>query len=92
MGLSQGLLAALVADAAPIERRGTAFGLFNLASGFVLLLASVIAGGVWDRIGAAATFYVGAGFAGLAVLGLLLQMFTGRAWQQSRRVEDEGEF
>lgn len=74
MGLSQGLLAALVADAAPMERRGTAFGLFNLISGVVLLLASVIAGGIWDRVGAAATFYAGAGFAALALLGLLLQI------------------
>jgi MFS family permease len=74
MGLSQGLLAALVADAAPMERRGTAFGLFNLISGIVLLLASVIAGGIWDRLGAAATFYAGAGFAGFALLGLLLQI------------------
>jgi len=74
MGLSQGLLTALVADAAPIERRGTAFGLFNLASGFVLLFASVIAGELWDRIGAPATFYMGACFAGLALLGLLSQI------------------
>ena len=90
MGLSQGLLAALVADAAPAERRGTAFGLFNLASGLALLLASVIAGGIWDRIGPRATFYVGACFAGIALLGLLWQMFAGPARQQSGRVEDEG--
>ena len=72
MGLSQGLLAALVADAAPLERRGTAFGLFNLVSGIALLAASVLAGELWDRIGAPATFYVGASFAGLSLLGLLL--------------------
>jgi MFS family permease len=74
MGLSQGLLAALVADAAPSERRGTAFGLFNLVSGGVLLVASVVAGGLWDRIGAPATFYAGAGFAAVALLGLIFQM------------------
>lgn len=73
MGLSQGLLAALVADAAPGDRRGTAFGLFNLVSGVVLLAASVIAGALWDRIGAPATFYAGASFAALAFLGLVAQ-------------------
>jgi len=74
LGLSQGLLAALVADVAPAQRRGTAFGLFNLVSGIVLLAASVLAGQLWDRVGAPATFYAGAGFAGLALLGLLLQI------------------
>ncbi len=76
MGLSQGLLAALVADAAPAERRGSAFGLFNLIGGIALLVASVVAGALWDRIGSAATFYAGAIFAGLGSLGLLLQIKT----------------
>jgi MFS family permease len=76
LGLSQGLLAALVADASPPERRGTAFGLFNLVSGVVLLAASVAAGQIWDRAGAPATFYAGAGFAALAWLGLVLQTRT----------------
>ena len=67
LGLSQGLLAALVASAAPAERRGTAFGLFNLVSGIALLVSSVVAC-------ASATFYAGAGFAGLALLGLLHQI------------------
>jgi MFS family permease len=70
MGLSQGLLAALVADAAPADRRGTAFGFFNLASGAVLLMASVLAGELWDHFGSAATFYAGALFAALALAGL----------------------
>ena len=74
MGLSQGLLAALVADAAPVERRGSAFGLFNLVSGVLMLVASVVAGALWDRIGPAATFYAGASFALLGVAGLLLQI------------------
>lgn len=73
MGLSQGLLTALVADAAPADGRGTAFGLFNLVSGVVLLAASVIAGALWDRVGAPATFYAGASFAALAFLGLVAQ-------------------
>ncbi len=46
MGLTQGLLAALVADTAPDNLRGTAFGVFNLVSGIAMLLASVIAGGL----------------------------------------------
>lgn len=74
MGVTQGMLSAMVADAAPAERRGTAFGLFNAVSGGVLLAASVIAGELWDRIGAPATFYAGAGFAGLALLGLVVQL------------------
>ncbi|MEK7322648.1 MAG: MFS transporter [Pseudomonadota bacterium] len=71
MGLTQGLLAKLVADTAPAELRGTAFGIFNLISGGALLLASVIAGVLWSVIGAPATFLAGAAFAALAALGLL---------------------
>jgi MFS family permease len=72
LGLSQGLLVALIADTAPRERRGTAFGLFNIVSGIVLLMASVLAGALWDRIGPSVAFYAGAGFAGVTVMGLLL--------------------
>ncbi len=71
MGLTQGLLAKLVADTAPADLRGTAFGIFNLISGGALLLASVIAGVLWSVIGAPATFVAGAVFAVLATLGLL---------------------
>jgi len=71
MGLTQGLFAKLVADNAPLELRGTAFGIFNLVSGSALLLASVIAGALWAAFGAPATFLAGAAFAVLAVLGLL---------------------
>jgi MFS family permease len=71
MGLTQGLLSKLVADAAPAELRGTAFGIFNLVSGGALLLASVIAGVLWSAFGASATFLAGAAFAALATLGLL---------------------
>jgi MFS family permease len=67
MALTQGLLAKLVAENAPEALCGSAFGLFNLATGLALLIASVIAGVVWDRFGPAATFLGGAGFA--AVLG-----------------------
>jgi MFS family permease len=71
MGLTQGLLATLVADAAPAELRGTAYGMFNLMTGLALLAASVIAGGLWDMIGPAGTFLAGAAFTTLAVIGLL---------------------
>jgi MFS family permease len=72
MALTQGLLSVLVADAAPAELRGTAFGLFNLFSGGALLLASVIAGSLWTALGPPATFLAGAAFAGLATIGLFL--------------------
>jgi len=70
MGLTQGLLSKLVADTAPEDLLGTAFGVFNLASGVALLLASVIAGALWSGIGAQATFLAGAAFAAVAALGL----------------------
>jgi MFS family permease len=70
LGLSQGLLSKLVADTAPADLMGTAFGIFNLMSGLALLLASVVAGIVWDTHGPAATFYVGAAFAAVAMVGI----------------------
>ena len=72
MGMTQGLLAAMVADAAPEDLRGTAFGFFNLASGVAMLAASVVAGLLWQAWGAGATFVVGAGFAGMTLLALAL--------------------
>jgi MFS family permease len=60
MGFTQGLLAALVADAVPAARRGTAFGVFNFVTGFALLAASVLAGTLWDRGGPMLTFLAGA--------------------------------
>jgi len=70
MGLSQGLFAALVADTAPVSMRGTAFGVFNLASGVAMLAASALAGFLWTLYGAQATFLSGAVFAALALVGL----------------------
>ena len=72
MALTQGLLSKLVADTAPADLRGTAFGIFNLVSGGALLLASVIAGSLWSMFGASATFIAGASFAAFAAMGLLL--------------------
>ncbi|HPF74901.1 MAG TPA: MFS transporter, partial [Xanthomonadaceae bacterium] len=71
MGMTQGLLATLVADTAPADLRGTAFGVFNLVSGIALLLASAMAGLLWDQFGAAATFHAGAAFSVIALIGLL---------------------
>jgi len=71
MGFTQGLLATLIADAAPAELRGTAFGVFNLITGVALLVASVVAGFLWDQIGPQATFLAGAAFALVTLAGLL---------------------
>ena len=72
MGLSQGLLSALVADAAPADLRGTAFGVFNLTTGLAMLAASALAGLLWTLSGPAATFLAGGGFALAALAGVLL--------------------
>ena len=73
LGVTQGLLATMVADTSPDDLRGTAFGVFNLVSGVAMLVASVLAGLLWDGLGPAATFLAGAGFAGLAGVVLLLR-------------------
>jgi MFS family permease len=80
MGVTQGLLAAMVAATAPADLRGTAFGAFNLVSGVAMLAASVIAGLLWDRLGSAFTFYAGAAFAGLTLAALPL---FGRAYRST---------
>jgi len=80
MGLTQGLLAALVADAAPPELHGTAFGLFYLVSGGLALVASLGAGILWQLYGAAMPFWVGAGFTALG-----LAMLAGQATRRSRQ-------
>ena len=73
MGLTQGLLAVMVADTAPADLRGTAYGFFNLVSGGALLIASLLAGVMWDGYGAPATFLTGAGFSLIALILLLSQ-------------------
>jgi MFS family permease len=74
MGMTQGLLAAMVADTAESDLRGTAFGFFNLVSGLAMLVASVVAGLLWDRLGASFTFYAGAAFSVIALLALIRRM------------------
>jgi MFS family permease len=82
MGFTQGLLAALVADCASAEQRGTAFGVFNLVTGLALLAASVLAGVLWDRGGPTLTFVAGAGLTtatGVVALALYsLKKIDGR--------------
>ncbi len=70
MGITQGLLATMVADIAPADLRGTAFGFFNLFSGLTMLIASVLAGWLWDRLGSSFTFWTGAFFCLLALAGI----------------------
>jgi len=72
MGMTQGLMATMIADTAPEDLRGTAYGFFNLVSGVAMLAASAIAGALWDQLGAAFTFYAGAVFCALTVFGLTL--------------------
>lgn len=86
MGLTQGLLAAMVADATPPKIRGTAFGIFNLATGLALLGGNLIAGLLWDHYGPFATFFVGAGITAVALAGLVALQGSGL----SVRNKDEG--
>jgi len=76
MAMTQGLLAAMIADTAPVDLRGTAYGFFNLASGIAMLVASALAGLLWDSLGASWTFIAGAAFSTLALAAILLR---GRA-------------
>lgn len=79
MGITQGLLAAMVADAAPADLRGTAFGFFNLTSGVAMLVASGLAGLLWERLGASSTFWAGALFSAVALIGLAWRPITRSA-------------
>jgi MFS family permease len=77
LGMSQGVLLALIADKVPKDLRGTAFGFLNLAVGVALLPASVLAGGLWQNFGAATTFIAASVFAIVATLLLIWQSFRG---------------
>lgn len=68
MGLSQGLLATLIADTAPKHLKGTAFGVFNLMTGIVVLFGNVAAGWIWDNHGSGATFLTGAVLSAATIL------------------------
>ncbi|MCX7171902.1 MAG: MFS transporter, partial [Proteobacteria bacterium] len=75
LGMTQGLLATMIAAAAPADLRGTAYGFFNLASGVAMLLASVLAGLLWDSCGAAYTFIAGMVFCALTLCALAFRKF-----------------
>lgn len=83
MGMTQGLLATLVAERAPEAARGTAFGVFHLVTGVALLAASLVAGVLWEWIGPQATFLAGAGFTGVGLTGCLLLGGSGNAEAES---------
>jgi MFS family permease len=78
LGMTQGLLATMVAHQAPADLRGTGFGFFNLASGMVMLIASVLAGIIWDQLGASFTFSAGALFCAIALVGVIRFQLTYR--------------
>jgi MFS family permease len=78
MGFTQGLLSAMVAQASPAHLRGTAFGVFNLASGLAMLAASVIAGALWQYVGPAATFWTGAALAAISALATQVALRQAR--------------
>lgn len=80
MGITQGLLASMVAATAPADLRGTAFGFFSLLSGLAMLLASGLAGLLWDQLGAAYTFFAGAVFAVLALMLIVARSGRGYTW------------
>ena len=85
MGITQGLLAAMVADTAPADLRGTAFGMFNLVSGGAMLAASVLAGLLWEGMGPASTFYAGAVFSAVALV--VLALFRGKGMGAARQAD-----
>ena len=79
MGMTQGLLATMVADTAPADLRGTAYGFFNFLSGIAMLVSSMLAGALWDVFGPPATFFAGAGFCLITLLGLALLQIRRKA-------------
>jgi len=84
MGLMQGVLAALIAATAPMRLRGTALGLFGLITGLTALVASILAGLLWDRVGASVTFLTSAVFTATSFAAFLLtrRWLVGRAGSQ----------
>ena len=86
MGLTQGVLAALIAATAPERLRGTAFGLFGLVLGLAALMASLVAGVLWDQIGPAATFAAGGAFAAAAFIAFLISRGQGGSARSSRPI------
>lgn len=87
MGMTQGLLATMVADTAPADLRGSAYGFFNLVSGIAMLVASILAGLLWDQLGASSTFGSGAVFSALAIFLLLMSRKKNASLSRRQRNE-----
>ncbi len=79
MGMTQGLFATMIADVAPLDLRGTAYGFFNLASGIMMLIANMLAGFLWESVGPSFTFYMGGIFCIIAMIGLIFREVHLRA-------------
>ncbi|HZV54863.1 MAG TPA: MFS transporter [Rhodocyclaceae bacterium] len=79
LAMTQGLLATMIADVAPADLRGTAFGFFNLVSGVAMLVASALAGLLWDQFGASFTFVAGAAFSAMALVAVLWRIWASPA-------------
>jgi MFS family permease len=75
-GLHQGIFRsvgkALASDFVPQELRASGIGWYNTTVGLLQLVASLVAGVLWDRLGHAAVFYYGAIFAGIGALALAI--------------------
>jgi MFS family permease len=84
LGITQGLLATMVADTAPQDLRGTAYGFFNLVSGAAMLLASGMAGLIWDQLGAKFTFIAGTIFCMAALMMIAIAPRTIRNLDQEK--------
>lgn len=88
LGLTQGLFSTLVADTAPAQLRGTAFGIMNVAMALALLLANGLAGLLWQSFGPRAMFFASALFAGLAMLGYVAWLLRTRSHRHLHGGED----
>ncbi len=88
LGLTQGTLVTLVADTCAPSFRGTAYGIFNLFSAVALLIASLMAGILWDQVGPKATFLVGA-MVSASALSILLFLFIGPLWNRCLRTKTQ---
>ena len=90
MGVTQGLLSAAIADAAPERLRGTAFGIYDLAVGASTFVASAGAGTLWMLGGPTGTFVAGASLAAGAIMILLLRPIPKPARSSSQpSLEDD---
>ena len=74
-GLTKGVFKAFVADLAPVTRRGTAFGMYDMWMGLGLLLASVLMGTLWQQYTPKIAFLTAAAFGVVAAAVFFLLFF-----------------